>query len=208
MTEKSALPIWAEDIHREIPNGIVAQRLVFELNKLTEILRPVVVEYKSGPHLKQSKQADADARDELKRLHRQAEKLRDSLQAIGTKPKTMVAKQLAELFIDDEREIREGIASFESLSALVDDLDPMIRLLDETTKHVKTSPGFPRDKLRESLIRIVARIFRQVAPDIEVSQKPISLFYRVVDQYLMDLDVDSGNLNRTLNRLISEGSIA
>ena len=133
--------------------------------------------------------------------------LRDSLQTMGTKPKTMVAKQLAELFIEDKREIREGIAAFDSLSALVEHLDPMIHLLDETTKHVKTSPGFPRDKLRDALIYIVARIFRQVAPDIEVLHKPTSLFYRVVDQYLMDLDVDSGNLNRTLKRLISDGSI-
>lgn len=204
MTQHPTLPAWAEGIQREIPNWMVAQRLISELNKVTEMLRLVVVEYKSKPH---SKQSTAAARDELKRLRRQSEKLRDSLQTIGTKPKTMVAQQLAELFMEDKREIREAIASFDSLSSLVDHLDPMIRLLDETTKHITTSPGFPRDKMRDFLIKFVARIFRNAAPDIEVSSKPTSLFYRVVDQYLMDLNVDPGNLNRTLKRLITDGSI-
>ena len=204
MTQHSTLPAWAEDIQRDIPNSMVAQRLVSELNKVTEILRSVVVEYKSESHTKQS---DAASRDELKRLRRQAEKLRDSLQTIGTKPKTMVAQQLAVLFMEDDRE-REAFASFDSLSALVDHLDPMIRLLDETIQHITTSPGFPRDKVRDFLIMFIARIFGNEAPGIEVSDKPTSLFYRVVDQYFMDLDVDTGNLNRTLKRLITDGSIS
>ena len=204
MTQDPTLPAWAEDIQHEIPNWMVAQRLISELNKFTETLRLVVVDDKTAPH---SKQSVADARKELLRVRGQAAKLRDSLQSIGTKPKTMVAKQLAKLFIEDKREIREEMASFDSLSALIKDLDPMIRLLDETSKHITTSPGYPRDKLRDFLIFFVARIFRQVTPDIEASNKPTSLFYRVVDQYLMDLDVDSGNLNRTLKRLISDGSI-
>ena len=106
MTQHPTLRARAEDIQREIPNWMVAQRLISELNKVTEILRSVVVEYKSESHTKQS---DAASRDELKRLRRQAEKLRDSLQTIGTKPKTMVARQLAELFMEDNRKIREEL---------------------------------------------------------------------------------------------------
>jgi len=106
VTQHPTLPAWAADIQREIPNWLISQRLISELKKVTEMLRLVVVEYKSEAH---SNQSTAAARDELKRLRRQAEKLRDSLQTIGTKPKTMVARQLAELFMEDNRKIREEL---------------------------------------------------------------------------------------------------
>ena len=202
MTEKSALPIWRSDIQRDIADSETAQRLIVELIKFTPILQQFVTP--SGNRTP-SEQSNADARGQLSRIRHQAGKLQESLSSIGGKAEIEITRQVVRLTAYYELETGNSTDdSWEPLSSLADEVEKVIYVLDACIKGLSASRGHPRDAMRDFLIRCVALVFQKEAPDIQVSHKPTSLFYRVVDQYLIDLDVDSGNLGRTLKRLISE----
>lgn len=205
MTEKSAWPIWANFIILEVANPEIAHRLIIELTNIQPLLRQMVANSKNRTIPKQS---EAGAKRQLSRIRRQASTLRESLLSIRNTAEMNFTRQWVRIAAENEIETGNSTdGSWEPLSSLTGELQKVIDVLDASTEELSPSPGYPRDILRDFVIRCVSLSFRRMAPDTELSSKPTSLFYRVVDQYLSDIPVESQNLNRSLKRLIADGAL-
>ena len=204
-------PHWATEILREIADEQSAIQLVIGLLQTEPILIHVVDDPSGRPP-----QTPAQVRNELQSLDRQVEKLRDILVSLSSMAVARIesAREYAEPAhntvnaLAAPTTVLAGDTCWKSSSVpgLAMELQRFSSVLEIAVAKIGVKAGHPNDWKRDCLIKLIADAFQRWAPEEELSHKPSSLFYRVVDQYLEDLAFDSGNLNRTIKRLSSSNA--
>ncbi len=206
MSQSKIDTFWARKIRAEIPDSAIATNLISGIKAIIPDLRSYG--FNQSRYGQGIGKARAESRKELRKVERQLSKLTALLSDLSSHSRAQI--RLADM-------LRRG----ESLLSGVDPsnirrsdrhaLDELEKVAVEVQSFIAdsgallSSAGNPSNQLRDLLVISIGRQFSKWAPSIKLSNSSLSLFYRTVDQFLTDEDVDAGNLSRTIIRLFPDG---
>ena len=192
-----APPSWAVEIQNEAKNADTAQRLI-------EQLQGMFVAHQGEPAKNQSEwsQLQKQVSAEIKEIARLASNLSRSLSGMCQASENAIYFGHGQRPHDVRTDRDSGIDEWLFLKPLMYNLGMLIDAV-EVAERLRRKPAHrPRDFIRDFWIERLIEKFYIYDDSIEISHKQQSLFYRVTSQYLADLDVEEGNLQRTLKRCI------
>jgi len=194
---------WICVIEQEIDDPELAQRLIDDLRMMIVTLRQLVGHWKLKDRPEQSV---AQARDELKRLRRALHRAHELVTDLGSTAQHGVMheafRQLPNAWYYSESEL--------DIQNPVDEIAKMIsayvRIVEESANSmaVRASRSARRDEITDFVIQTIAVVFQKADENIALSQLSTSLFHRVTSMVLGVLEIDEGNLRRSISRLNKE----
>ena len=210
MTE-NAQPAWATEIQNEIGNTKTAIHLVAGILKVGPLMKHIADFLPKNPR----DETPGAVREQISRLNSGVKELDNMISMLGNSSVGSIESAKVELFQVAKKcsgdpnlvtFIVRNTATY-GFPGLKSDLKSLSTILGHVADSISVKRGQPRAATRGLIISLIGECFRKNVPGLELGHTPTSLFYKVVNQYLEDLDVDQGNLGRTIKQKFPGGKL-
>ena len=194
---------WATEIRNEISDPDIAANLIRGIDNILPWLKERGVDRDTCGQA--MGKANSAANKQIRRLDRQIRNLASTLNSLDDRARTTIRcvemNRLSEALLAGSINTDRPPQFDSTFDSFMQTSSDMQIIVSTALANVSARPGRPSNQLRDLLVNFLGSEFNQHAPNLCLSHRTSSLFYRVVTQYLEDNSVDEGNLQRTIQRL-------